>query len=204
MDAFYASIEQRDDPSLKGKPVIVGGAPTGRGVVAEAKMHSLGIRNGRDLRKWSEWNLNNHFGKVGSFYYHIARAVDERPVRTERIPKSIGKEKTFEEDVDSFEWLSDYIALLSDKVADRLKREEAEARTVTLKLRYDNFESITRSFTSTRPVSRADEITEVAVRLLRDTDAGKRKVRLAGVTVSGFIRAGESGESGQQRLLFLE
>lgn len=163
----------------------------GVGKATESKMHRLGIHTGADLREWTEPDLNRHFGKVGSFYYNIAQGVDERPVKTERISKSIGKEKTFEEDIDSVEWLADFVESLSDMVADRLQREEAEARTVTLKLRYDDFESITRSFTPGQPVSRAEEIAELAVQLLHQTEAGKRKVRLAGVTVSGFVR--ESG-----------
>ncbi len=176
----------------------------GIGKATEAKMHRLGIKNGADLRSWSRWDLNKHFGKVGAFYYNIARAIDDRPVRTERIPKSIGKEKTFEEDVDSVEWLAGFLTTLSDKVADRMQREGAEARTVTLKLRYDNFESITRSFTPGYLVSEAAEIADLAVRLLRETDAGQRKVRLIGVTVSGFLREGKSTDGGHQMSLPLE
>lgn len=185
---------------------FIAGLPIGKfhgiGKATEAKMHKLGIRTGADLREWSEWDLNKHFGKVGSFYYNIARANDERPVKTERIPKSIGKEKTFDEDVVSVEWLSEYITTLSDKVADRLKREEAEARTVTLKLRYDNFESITRSLTPGQSVSRAGDIAELAVKLLRETEAGERKVRLVGVTVSGFVREDDESPGGQLMLPF--
>ncbi|MDG5767056.1 DNA polymerase IV [Balneolales bacterium ANBcel1] len=180
---------------------FIAGLPIGKfhgiGKATEAKMHRLGIRTGADLRQWTEWDLNRHFGKVGSFYYNIARAVDDRPVKTEHIPKSIGKEKTFEEDIASVDWLADFIGELSDRVANRLKKEEAEARTVTLKLRYDNFESITRSMSPGHTISEADEISEIAVMLLRETEAGTRKVRLVGVTVSGFIREG-SGEGGDQ------
>ncbi len=183
---------------------FIAGLPVGKfhgvGKATESKMHRLGIHTGADLRTWTEWDLNKHFGKVGTFYYNIARAVDERPVKTERIPKSIGKEKTFEEDVDSVEWISEFITELSDKVANRLKQEEAEARTVTLKLRYDNFESITRSFSPGRPVSQTEEIAELAVQLLRDTEAGKRKVRLVGISVSGFVRENAENEGRQLKL----
>ncbi len=176
----------------------------GIGAATEAKMHRLGIRNGADLLAWSKWDLNKHFGKVGTFYYNIARAIDERPVRTERIPKSIGKEKTFTRDVDSVEWLTGFLATLSEKVAERLQREEAEARTVTLKLRYDNFDSLTRSFTPGHLISDAHEIAKIAARLLKETEAGQRKVRLVGVTVSGFERVDGSGREGQQMSLPLE
>jgi DNA polymerase IV len=176
----------------------------GIGAATEAKMHRLGIRNGADLRAWSKWDLNKHFGKVGTFYYDIARAIDDRPVRTERIPKSIGKEKTFTRDVDSVDWLAGFLATLSEKVAEKLQREEAEARTVTLKLRYDNFESLTRSFTPGHLVSDASEIAKIAVQLLRETEAGIRKVRLVGVTVSGFERVDGAGRKGQQMSLPLE
>ncbi len=176
----------------------------GIGKATESKMHRLGIRDGGDLRTWSKWDLSKHFGKAGTFYYNIARAIDDRPVRTERIPKSIGKEKTFEDDVDSLEWLGGYLGTLSEKVAERLQREGAEARTVTLKLRYDNFESITRSVTPGHTVSEAEEIAELAVRLLRETEAGERKARLIGVTVSGFQREGKSTDGGHQMSLPLD
>ena len=176
----------------------------GIGKATEAKMHRLGIENGADLRTWSKWDLNKHFGKVGTFYYNIARAIDERPVRTERIPKSIGKEKTFENDVGSVEWLAGFVGTLSEKVAERLQREGAEARTVTLKLRYDNFDSLTRSFTPGHLFTRASEIAEIAARLLKETEAGRRKVRLVGVTVSGFERVDGSGREGQQMSLPLD
>ena len=189
-------------------PDFIARLPVGKfhgiGKATEAKMHRLGIRNGADLRTWSKWDLNKHFGKAGSFYYQIARAIDDRPVRTERIPKSIGKEKTFEDDVDSVEWLAGYLGTLAGKVAERLQREGAEARTVTLKLRYDNFESITRSVTPGHTVSEADDIAELAGRLLRETEAGERKVRLVGVTVSGFLREGKSTDGGHQMSLPLE
>ncbi len=170
----------------------------GIGKATEAKMHKLGIKNGADLREWPEHDLNKHFGKVGSYYYHIARGIDDRPLRTERIPKSIGHEKTFEEDVSSVEWLADFIQTISKKVARRMEREEARAKTVTLKIRYDNFESITRSFTPGNPVSGAAEIADLATRLLRETEAGDRKVRLVGVTVSGFIRHNDPPVEGRQ------
>lgn len=175
----------------------------GIGKATEAKMHRLGIKTGADLRQRDRWELDKHFGKAGAFYYNIARAIDERPVRTERIPKSIGNEKTFTVDIDSVEWLAGFLQKISEKVAGRLAREQAVAKTVTLKVRYDNFESVTRSITPGHPVAGAEEISGLAVRLLEETEAGKRKVRLAGVTVSGFIREGDDAASeGVQLTLF--
>ena len=176
----------------------------GIGKATETKMHRLGIRNGDDLRTWSKWDLNKHFGKTGTFFYNIARAVDDRPVRTERVPKSIGKEKTFEEDVLSVDWMESFIGSLAEQVASRLQRERSEARTVTLKIRYDNFESITRSITPGHNVSDALDITDLATRLLRETEAGMRKIRLIGVTVSGFIREDGSPDEGKQMSLPLD
>ena len=186
---------------------FISGLPIGKfhgiGKATEAKMHRLGIKTGADLNRWSRWDLDKHFGKTGTFYYNIARAIDNRPVRTERIPKSIGNEKTFSEDVDSLEWLNGFLRTISEKVAGRLEREQAVARTVTLKVRYDNFESVTRSITPGFPVSSVDEISELAIGLLDETEAGKRKVRLAGVTVSGFVRDGDDDTTeGVQLTLF--
>ncbi len=158
----------------------------GVGVATEAKMHRLGIRTGADLRRWSEPALIGHFGKTGSFYYKIARGEDHRPVRNQRVPKSIGKETTFAEDVESVEVLAGHVRSLAQQVADRMLQKKGRARTVILKIRYHDFESITRSITPGHHITGPERISYYAVQLLQDTEAGRRKVRLAGVTVSGL------------------
>ncbi|MDI6400845.1 DNA polymerase IV [Balneolaceae bacterium ANBcel3] len=186
---------------IAGLPI---GSFYGVGKATEKKMHQLGIKNGADLRNWSEFDLMKEFGKAGSFYYHIARGMDDRPVKTERIAKSIGKEKTFQTDIDSVEWLMEYVDTLSHQVAERLQKEKTEAKTVTLKIRYDNFEVNTRSKSPGHPISTQHDIASLAKLLLLETEAGKRNVRLIGVTVSGFNREVGDSSGGQLMLPFFD
>lgn len=158
----------------------------GIGEATERKMNKMGIERGRDLKQLSEYELVESFGKAGRHYYRIVRGIDPREVKTHRIRKSIGKENTFNEDVDDISWLKQYIGTLSEKVASRAQRLEAAGKTVTLKVRYADFETITRSNTFPTYIEKAYELARAARELLQQTEAGFRKVRLIGVTLSNL------------------
>ena len=158
----------------------------GVGKATQKKMELLGIYTGKDLKEWDEVDLVKEFGKSGHHYYRIARAIDLREVKPDRIRKSIGKERTFSEDVIDMEWIESFIRELSDKVASAMEKLDAEGKTVTLKIRYKNFETVTRSISVQHYLSSLDEISELALHLLKDTEAGRREVRLIGVTVSNL------------------
>ncbi len=158
----------------------------GIGTATEAKMKALGIESGKDLKKWTEIELVNKFGKVGRHYYRIVRGVDHRPVKPHRIRKSIGKERTFPDDIDDLPWIHSFLDELSEKVAAAMQKREASGKTVTLKVRYDDFETITRSTSYSYHIDSADAIAESAKRLLDQTEVGDRKVRLLGITLSNL------------------
>lgn len=158
----------------------------GIGDATESKMKSLGIHNGRDLKQWSEIELVNKFGKTGRRYFNIVRGIDNRQVKPNRIRKSIGKEKTFTNDVDDLNWIQNFLRELSAKVSDRMQQKEAAGKTVTIKVRYDDFETITRSNSFAHYINEPADISEAAISLLKQTEVGDRKVRLLGITLSNL------------------
>lgn len=168
----------------------------GVGKATRAKMEALGIRNGKDLKEWDQIDLVKHFGKSGHHYYRIVRGIDNREVKPNRIRKSIGKERTFPEDISDLEWINNFLTELSEKVALSMKKLNAAGKTVTLKVRYSNFETVTRSATFPRYIYDAVEIADIANNLLRETDTGRREIRLLGITLSSLNL--EEAERGKQ------
>lgn len=158
----------------------------GIGDATESKMKSLGIHTGKDLKEWSEIDLVEQFGKTGRYYYNIVRGIDNREVKTHRIPKSVGKERTFTEDIDDLSWIQNFLSELSGKVAERMKKKNAAGKTVTLKVRYADFETITRSISLTHYIDETEDIADTAISLLEQTEVGDRKVRLLGITMSNL------------------
>lgn len=159
----------------------------GVGPVTEQKLSEMGTLTCRELRSRSLEELVRHFGKFGADLYEMARGVDESPVVVEYAPKQIGSEETFDRDIVDTAVLEGEIASLAEIVEARLKEEKISGRTVTLKVKYDDFTVITRSKTLDHAVRGADDIREEACRLLREkTEAGRRKIRLLGVSVSHF------------------
>lgn len=159
----------------------------GIGKATEAKMKSLGIHTGADLKSWSLEQLQYTFGKAGKFYYQIARGKDPRPVNTLRVRKSIGTETTFEQDLDNTDQMMMILNRLAEKVINNLKEKKFIARTITLKVKYDNFELITRSHTQDDPFLDVNRIMNIIADLLVKTEAGKRKIRLLGITASNLM-----------------
>lgn len=167
----------------------------GVGKATREKMQSLGIYTGSDLKQWHEADLVRHFGKSGHRYYHIVRGRDDREVKPDRIRKSVGKETTFSEDLADLDLLQEIISELAGKVAASLDRHGASGKTITLKVRYRNFETVTRSVTLQNHVRDQATLARVAINLLEETEAGQRQVRLLGVTVSSLdTRFSQLGE----------
>ncbi len=158
----------------------------GVGKATEAKMHALGIKTGADLKKLSAEECQQYFGKSGSYYYQISRGVDNREVVSHRERKSLGSETTFEKDLDSVDEMLKVLGVLAIEVMESLKEKNLNGHTLTLKVKYDNFEQITRSKTMPRAITDVKNMLPVIAALLAKTEVESRKVRLLGLTVSGF------------------
>lgn len=158
----------------------------GIGAATEKKMHELGVFKGADLFQFDEATLVRHFGKSGRFYFKIVRGIDDRVVKPDRLRKSVGAENTFAEDIDDIDQICTHLREIAQTVDRRLSRIPTSGKTVTLKVRYDNFEIATRSETIPYDVRESEELYESATRLLPLTEAGNRKVRLLGITVSNL------------------
>ena len=156
----------------------------GIGKATEKKMHELNIYTGADLKHREEIDLVRHFGKSGAFYYKIAHGIDERRVSPDRIRKSVGVETTFAEDLTTLAAMERTLADLARELARRLDKEDTAGKTVTLKLRFDNFVTITRSKTQPTFVAKAKPIFAIARAQLIACGAHERRVRLLGITVS--------------------
>ncbi|KJU84689.1 ImpB/MucB/SamB family protein [Candidatus Magnetobacterium bavaricum] len=158
----------------------------GIGKVTEKKLHRRGIRTGRDLKRLSEAELVQMLGAMGVSLYKMLRCEDDRPVISDWERKSLGKEVTFEEDISDRGLMIDILTSLSTTVEQNLKELNLRGRTITLKVKYHDFHTITRSISTSYMVSDADVIMEYIKHLLKNTEAGTKKVRLLGVTVSNF------------------
>ena len=165
----------------------------GVGKVTEAKLKALGLHTGADLKAWPLEQLLLTFGKVGQHYYNIARAIDERPVVSDRAYKSQGSETTFAHDLtDTGEMLLQLENLALD-VVESLQQKGLHGYTLTLKVKYADFQQVTRSQTVTQPLLRLTDIKPWLPELLGRTEAGERSVRLLGVTVSNFVDKPDTG-----------
>lgn len=160
----------------------------GVGPATAKQLHEMGLITMGDIRKCSVNELEARLGKYGPFLHALASGNDTRPVDTDREPKSRGTETTFEKDVLDVAFLLETLAEQARELARDLKEIERPGRTVTLKLRYKDFTTITRSLSSTIPMQSPQEILRIASRLLlEETDAGREPVRLIGISVSSLI-----------------
>jgi len=158
----------------------------GVGPVTAKRMEKLGIHSGADLRRCSREFLAQQFGKSGDYFYLAARAIDHRPVRPDRVRKSIGSENTFFHDLFSHEDLAAALAESSETVARHATRTGKSGRTVSIKLRYADFRTLTRARTLPAPIADAARISEVALALLAPLEPVELGVRLLGVTLSSL------------------
>ncbi|MCW2286624.1 DNA polymerase-4 [Rhodoblastus acidophilus] len=174
----------------KQGPAFVAALPVrkfhGVGPATADKMKKLGIETGADLRACDPHVLAHHFGKAGAFYAAIARGEDHRPVKPDRERKSIGAENTFLADIFTPEAMQEKIAPIVTKVFAACERLRLFGRTVTVKVKYADFQQLTRAQTQSAPVASCDDLSHRAQNLLRPLFPSSKGVRLLGVTVSGF------------------
>ncbi len=158
----------------------------GVGKVTERRMNILGIYTGADLKKFDEKELKSHFGKAGTYFYNIVRGNDQRPVVSHRRRKSIGKETTLIQDINDRNQMLSILKDLAYEVSERLQKYHLFARTLTVKVKYYDFNQVTRAITLTQETNNAEYIIAHIPRLLKATHAGLKKVRLLGVYVSNL------------------
>jgi DNA polymerase-4 len=171
-------------------PVFVETLPVrkfhGVGPATAKKMEQLGIKAGLDLRAKTLAFLQQHFGKAGSYYYWAARGVDERPVRADRIRKSVGAENTFPVDLFTYEAARDQLREIIDKVWGYCERSGTRGRTVTLKVKFANFRQITRSRTSQLQIGTRSELEQFGNSLLEPLFPVAKGIRLLGISLSSL------------------
>ena len=181
-DGLTVISPDRVEPFLQKLPVD---ALWGVGPVTAEKLRAKGIQRLVDVRGADVRLLRDTVGSLADWLRQLANGVDDRPVTPNREVKSSGSENTYPEDLTDIATIRTEIAEMASHAIAWLHRRQMLARTVTIKVRYDDFTTITRSH-SALPTRDEGELTARAVRLLDKTDAGTRPVRLLGVSVHNF------------------
>lgn len=164
----------------------------GVGPATESALLEIGVKTAGDLRKLPEKTVEAALGKHGLFLHQLSRGIDTREVNPDWERKSYGAERTFSRDQTSVTNLELALRELCIELAEALREDSKRARTLTLKIRYGDFTTITRSLTLARHVDSPERIFQEIHRLLHEkTEAGLRPVRLTGVSVSQLLEDGE-------------
>lgn len=172
----------------------------GVGPVTAEKMTRLGIETGADLRRQSLAFLQHHFGKSGPWYYAIARGEDHRPVNPDRERKSSGSETTFARDLVAPEAIEAGVEEMADEVWAWCEKAGSLGRTVTVKVKWADFQQSTRSRSFAEPVASKARLREVSRLLVRSLYPPARGIRLVGVTISNLEKATAQPAAGELAL----
>lgn len=156
----------------------------GVGKVTAKKMHELGLFTGAELRKCSQETLVRHFGKAGYLYYDFARGIDNREVEAVRVRKSVGCEHTLDKDISKLSAVVIELNHVARELVGRLERSGFKGTTLTLKIKFHNFNQITRSISQPYEITEFDTILKLAKYLLKDVDFVSHPIRLIGLSVS--------------------
>jgi DNA polymerase IV len=164
----------------------------GVGPATTAKMNRLGIATGLDLRARTLPFLQQHFGKSGAYYYWISRGVDERPVHAGRVRKSIGAENTFSRDLHEFEPMREALEPIIAKIWRHCQATGVRGRTLTLKVKFADFQQITRS-KSVDAIDSLADLERLSLGLLVPLLPTRKGVRLLGISLSSLTPAQATG-----------
>ena len=154
----------------------------GVGKKTSEQLHKLNIRTVRDLRRLEQGYLTQLFGVLGSQLYQLAQGIDDRPVESDRVAKSIGRETTFATDTVDREVLETALLKLAVDIGRRLRKEAFSGKTITLKVRYGDFRTVSRSHTLSQATDLDDVIYKEACNLFREVSL-KQPLRLIGLTL---------------------
>jgi DNA polymerase-4 len=172
----------------------------GIGRVTAEKMHKLGIHYGRDLKNWDLASLVRNFGKAGMFYFKIVRGEDSREVETDLERKSVGTELTFDKDLTTrFEIVAE-LYKIERELMRRLEASSASGRTVTLKIKFDDFRQITRSKTLQNYIRDFETLHREVVNIRKSLELEGTRIRLLGVSISNL----ETDDYGDRQLFLFE
>ena len=150
------------------------------------KLHHMGVVTGADLLEISEITLIDRFGRFGFDLYRKARGIDNSPVKSNRIRKSIGKEKTYSKILNLDEDIKKELTVLSEKVALSLQKQEKSGKIVILKIRYADFSTITKRKTLEQPTQDSEQVAQNIIQVYETLSDKNKGIRLMGVTVTGF------------------
>src|SRR5688500_3801131 len=193
-DGLTVVPPERIESFLQGLPVD---ALWGVGPVTAARLRERGIEKLVDVRARTVDELTAIVGMHAEWLIDLAHGRDERPVEPNRPSKSAGSEETYATDIESLEEVKREIDQLARGVAGWLRKQGKTARTVTIKVRYSDFTTITRSQSAPQATSDPNDVALRAIKLLDKTEAGHRPIRLLGVSVHNFAGEGE-GEAADE------
>ncbi len=158
----------------------------GVGKATSSKMKGMGIFTGADLKKYSLIELAERFGKFGRYIYYAVRGEDNRPVKANRIRKSISKETTYNNNLVTDDVVQDAIAQLSTQLHASADKRNILGRTINLKLRFGDFETLTRSKTINHFTNEPQLITQMCLELIEEVNVSEKGIRLLGVGLSNL------------------
>ena len=196
-DGLFVIAPEQADAFIDSLPI---GKIPGIGKVTEEKMNKLGIETGADLKSRTKYYLAEHFGKHGGYFYDLLRHQVNDPVTVEHTRKSLGSERTFEKDISDEQEMTISLLAIAKRVSERLEKRDLMGKTVTLKIKYFDFELNTRSRTVNNFISTENEIFEIASELLFVPVKPIKPVRLLGIQVSNLNTETE-GETAKQLTL---
>ena len=159
----------------------------GVGPVTAAKLRKLGIERVVDIREVDARRLHDELGSLADWLRRLSYGDDPRPVVAHRAAKSASSETTYAHDLQDLEAIKAELARLARETAEWLEKKRLAGRTVTIKVRYSDFTTVTRSHTLSRPTCDPDVISSWAAELVHRTQAGRRPVRLLGARVNGLV-----------------
>lgn len=150
-------------------------------------LHDIGVFTGKQLRGLTLLQLTTQFGKMGKMLYEFARGIDDRPVVTEWVRKSVGCERTYVNDLTRKEDMLAELDTLADELESRLLRNNFKGRTLVLKVKFSDFKQTTHSITESVTIAHKDKIMSLVKQLLSEVDFQQRPVRLLGITVTNPV-----------------
>ena len=181
-DGFYIIVPEDAEAFLEKLDV---GKFHGVGKKTEEKMHKMGIFIGKDLKQLPKQKMMQHFGKAGSYFYDVIRGRDNRPVVSQRERKSIGAERTYETDHFDIDVVKEKLTEVIEIMWKRCEAKNMFGKTITLKLRFSDFTTITRSHTDSQFTTKSEVLTTM-MNLLPFEEIKEQGIRLLGGTMSNF------------------